>query len=211
MKEPAAAAKPQSQPQPQPKSAPKPMPKPVPMPAPTQPAAAAKLQARYKQALLRAATGGSADIVHQQTEVRVMPSCMIMYSNQAVDASNILIKAATVCLIVILSIGSLEVRMLVWPACRSLLGKKPTATVKVQVNKKEEAVRAAMGSPALAAQETAPQHSQPSAGSKVADKSTGADLLHQQTEVHLVPSCDLMDSRQAFNTSNVLMRSTTVR
>ena len=184
------------------------------MPAPTQPAAAAKLQARYKQALLRAATGGSADIVHQQTEVRVMPSCMIMYSNQAVDASNILIKAATVCLIVILSIGSLEVRMLVWPACRSLLGKKSTATVKVQVNKKEEAVRAAMGSPAPAApapQETPPQHSQPSSGSKVADKSTGAGLLHQQTEVHLVPSCDLMDSRQAFNTSNVLMRSTTVR
>ena len=75
-------------------------------------------------------------------------------------------------------------------------------------------MRAAMGSPAPAAptpQETPPQHSQPSAGSKVADKSTMADLLHQQTEVHLVPSCHLMDSRQAVNASNVLMKSATVR
>ena len=61
-----SAAKPQSQP------------KSVPMPAPTQPAAAAELQASYKQALLRAATCGSADTVHQQTKVRVMPSCMLM-------------------------------------------------------------------------------------------------------------------------------------
>ena len=101
-----------------------------------------------------------------------------------------------------------------WLACRSLLGKKPTATVKVQVNKKEQAVRAAMSSPAPAApapQEAPPQHSQPSAGSKVVDKSTEADVLHLQTEVHLVPSCDLMDSRQAVNASNVLMRSATVR
>ena len=78
-------------------------------------------------------------------------------------------------------------------------------------------MHAAMGSPAPAApapQEAPPQHSQhsqPSAGRKVADKSTGADLLHQQTEVHLVPSCDLINSKQAVNTSNVLMRSATVR
>ena len=75
-------------------------------------------------------------------------------------------------------------------------------------------MRTAMGSPAPAApapQEAPPQHSQPSAGSKVADKSTGADLLHQQTEVHLVPSCHPMDSRQAVNASNVLMKSATVR
>ena len=71
-----SAAKPQSQPQP--KSAPKPTPKPVPMPAPMQPAAAAELQASYKQALLRAAKRGSADTVHQQTKVCVMPSCMLM-------------------------------------------------------------------------------------------------------------------------------------
>ena len=73
---------------------------------------------------------------------------------------------------------------------------------------------AAMGSPAPAApapQEAPPQHSQPSAGSKVADKSTGADLLHQQTEVHLVPSCDLMYSRQAVSASNIAINSATVR
>ena len=104
----------QSQPQP----APKPAPKPVPISAPTQPAAVAKLQASYREALLRAALGSQAaavpalkkaqpqqsSLLDQHAEVRCMPSSVLMYTRQTVNAFNILMESTAVRLIFMLSI-----------------------------------------------------------------------------------------------------------
>ena len=101
--QPAPAPAPKPEPQLAPVPASKPAPIPAPKPAPTQPAAVAKLQVSYRETLLRAALGSWAaampalkkaqpqqsSLLDQHAEVRFMPSSVLMYTRQAVNASNV--------------------------------------------------------------------------------------------------------------------------
>ena len=87
---------------------------------------------------------------------------------------------------------------------------QPTAIATLQVNKEEEAVGAAMGSPAAAvpAPEAAPpQQKRPSADSISVGKGSLVNLMDEDTEVRVPPSCALVYSRQQVLRSSACMAS----
>ena len=70
-------------------------------------------------------------------------------------------------------------------------------------------MRTAAGSPAAAvpAPRKAPrQQCQPGAGSKPAGTCSWLGLMGLQTEVRVMPSCDLMYSRQAVSASSIVLK-----
>ena len=84
--------------------------------------------------------------------------------------------------------------------------EEPADSAKPQVSEKEAALHAAMGSPVvavLAPKDAQPQQSELSASSSSSDKCGLRDIMDQETEVCVTPSCLL--STLAANAPSILI------